>query len=114
MASNDVKQLLEDLKKENSEQQQAMQEAIRKEMAKNPIKYENLDNNLKNLIMAKDTSTSGSASVPKNPMKEEKGKSKDSKILINDTFQKVCDDLIMKNNVYLYGKAGTGKNSRHR
>lgn len=109
--ANEVKDLLEQVKAEAKAQEKAIQTAIQSELGKMKITENNLDNDLKLKInMAKTTSTS-SAPVPKNPMegaKDTKG-AKDDMIKINSTFQKVCDDLIMQNNVYLYGKAGTGK-----
>lgn len=105
-----ITDILAELKAEKDAQDDAIKRAIQEEIFRNPIKLENLDDKLKHLIMTKQGETQGNAPVPKNPMSGADTKDKvDSKIVINDTFQKVCDDLLVKNNVYLYGKAGTGK-----
>jgi DNA polymerase III delta prime subunit len=104
--SENIKKMLDEVKSEQAAEQQKMQEFIMKNIMKNGITYDNLDDNLKYLIMTKSTNT-GNAPVPENPMGD--NAKTDSKIVIDDVFQKVCDDLKMKNNVYLYGKAGTGK-----
>lgn len=102
-----VKILLEELKAEQTANQQAIQNAIQQEFGNTKITYDNLDNNLKNLIMAKQSS--GNTSVPTNPLENRGESSQDDDIIIDKLFKKVVDDLIVKNNVYLYGKAGTGK-----
>lgn len=102
-----VKILLEELKAEQTANQQAIQNAIQQEFGNTKITYDNLDNNLKNLIMAKQSS--GNTSVPTNPLENRAESSQDDDIIIDKLFKKVVDDLIVKNNVYLYGKAGTGK-----
>jgi len=102
-----VKELLEELKAEQTANQQAIQNAIQQEFGNTKITYDNLDNNLKNLIMAKQSS--GNTSVPTNPLENRAESSQDDDIIIDKLFKKVVDDLIVKNNVYLYGKAGTGK-----
>lgn len=105
-----VKQLIEELKAEQTAQDIAIRETIQKELGKTPITFENLDNNLKTLIMAKQSGGGGSTPVPKNPMTGAKKQEQDTKNEApSDIFKKVVDDLLMKNNVYLYGKAGTGK-----
>ncbi|MEI7960781.1 MAG: AAA family ATPase [archaeon] len=106
-----VKELLDELKAEGSVQAQAIQKAVKEEMANIKITEENLDNNLKNLIMAKVEIVGGSSSVPvvKTKGVPSGSKSEDKKVIINNLFKKVVDDLLLKNNVYLYGKAGTGK-----
>lgn len=105
--AKDVNQLLEDLKKEQEAQQQAIQDAIRKEMGNSKITMANLDINLQNLIMASKSQSTGNAPIPKNPM--DGTRKVDSNIIITDNLKKVVDDLLAKNNVYLWGKAGTGK-----
>ena len=105
-----VKELLDELKAEQSAQSDAIQKAIKEEMAKSQITFENLDNNLKNLIMAKSVeTTSGSSSVPKVPSGGTPTEKGEKKIIINAMFKKIVDDLLVQNNVYLYGRAGTGK-----
>lgn len=109
-----VKELLDELKSEHITQQELISKAIQKELANKEVKYENLDTNLKNLIMAKGetsaTGTTQSSNIPKNPMKQGEQGSCDSKINTNQgVFKQICDDLLLKNNVYLWGKAGTGK-----
>lgn len=107
MEKDTVKELLEELKAEQASNQQAIQAAIQQEFGSTKITYENLDNNLKNLIMAKQGS--GNANVPTNPLENREESTQDDNIVIDKLFKKVVDDLIVKNNVYLYGKAGTGK-----
>jgi cobaltochelatase CobS len=102
-----IKELLEELKAEQTSNQQAIQTAIQQEFSNTRITYDNLDNNLKNLIMAKQSS--GNASVPSNPLENREQSEQDDNIVIDKLFKKVVDDLVVKNNVYLYGKAGTGK-----
>jgi len=104
-----ITDILAELKAEKDAQDEAIQRAIQQEIFRTPIKLENLDDKLKHLIMTRPAATEGNAPVPKNPMGGDKKEKVDSKIVINNTFQKVCDDLLVKNNVYLYGKAGTGK-----
>jgi len=107
--TDSVKELLAELKAEQLAQDNAISETIKNALSKTPITFDNLDNNLKSIIMAKQTGGSGSTPVPKNPMG---GKTPDLDTkdeAPSDTFKKVVDDLLMKNNVYLYGKAGTGK-----
>lgn len=107
MGKDTVKELLEELKAEQTANQQAIQTAIQQEFGNARITYDNLDNNLKNLIMAKQSS--GNASVPTNPLENREQSEQDDNIVIDKLFKKVVDDLVVKNNVYLYGKAGTGK-----
>lgn len=107
MGKDTVKELLEELKAEQVANQQAIQTAIQQEFGNTRITYDNLDNNLKNLIMAKQSS--GNASVPTNPLENREQSEQDDNIVIDKLFKKVVDDLVVKNNVYLYGKAGTGK-----
>lgn len=107
MAKDAVRELLEELKAEQTANQQAIQAAIQQEFGSAKITYENLDNNLKNLIMAKQGS--GNANVPTNPLENREQSEQDDNVVIDKLFKKVVDDLIVKNNVYLYGKAGTGK-----
>lgn len=114
-----VKDLLEELKAEQLSQDAAISETIKKELSKTPITFENLDKNLQTMIKEKSSgSGNGFVPVPKNPMAgagEGKSRSKDCNDkkkdppVIDNIFKKVVDDLLMKNNVYLYGKAGTGK-----
>lgn len=104
-----VKDLLNELKAEQSVQAEAIQRAIKDEMAKSKITIENLDNNLKELIMAKQLTTSGSSAVPVVHSGMPTEEKEETKIMINSNFQKIVDDLLLGNNVYLYGKAGTGK-----
>lgn len=107
MGKDTLKELLEELKTEQTANQQAIQTAIQQEFGNTKITYDNLDNNLKNLIMAKQSS--GNASVPTNPLENREQSEQDDNIVIDKLFKKVVDDLVVKNNVYLYGKAGTGK-----
>lgn len=108
--TNTVKELLDELKAEEAQQTAAIRETVQKELSKTPITFENLDNNLKTLIMTKQSGGSGSTPVPKNPMGGSKSPEQDTKNEApSDVFKKVVDDLMMRNNVYLYGKAGTGK-----
>ena len=104
----DLKTLLDELKNEDTARTQAIQSMIEEEIKKRKIDYDNLDNNLKQIIMTKqNTPTSGGGEPPKNRM--DTMPSKTDNLVIDDLFQKVFDDLLVGNNVYLYGKAGTGK-----
>ena len=105
--AKDVAQLLEDLKEEQKAQQKAIQDAIQKEMSNRKIKMENLEISLQNLIMAKDSQGTGNTAIPTNPL--DTTRKVDSKVLITKELKQVVDDLLAKNNVYLWGKAGTGK-----
>lgn len=104
----DLKSLLDELKNEDTARNQAIQSMIEDEIKKRKIDFDNLDNNLKQIIMTKQSTPSSGGEPPKNPM-DTMPNPKGQDIVIDDLFQKVYDDLMVNNNVYLYGKAGTGK-----
>jgi cobaltochelatase CobS len=111
MANQDaIKTMLEELKNERASEQQAIQQAVKDALKSTPITLNDLSTDLRNTIMAKPTTStqSGTSVVPQSPIGTQKP-IKDSKIVITQRFKEVVDDLILKNNVYLYGKAGTGK-----
>lgn len=108
MAQNEITSMLEELKRERAAEQDAIQKAIKDALKNTPITINDLSTDLRNTIMAKPTTTSGTTVVPQSPIATEKP-------LIDDMtpkskmFKEVVDDLMLRNNVYLYGKAGTGK-----
>ena len=106
----DLKSLLDELKNEDTARTQAIQSMIEDEIKKRKIDYNNLDKNLQEIIMTnQSTPTSGGGEPPKNPMDSMPTSKVDKNLVIDDLFQRVYDDLLVGNNVYLYGKAGTGK-----
>jgi cobaltochelatase CobS len=108
----DIKSLLDELKQEKAQEVEQIQKLIEDEVKKRKIDFDNLNQDLKEIIMTKQSTPSGggNAPAPKNPMDSmPKNKTQDDNLVIDDIFQKVFDDLMVNNNVYLYGKAGTGK-----
>jgi hypothetical protein len=108
----DIKSLLDELKQEKAQEVEQIQKLIEEEVKKRKIDFDNLNQDLKEIIMTKQSTPSGggNAPAPKNPMDSmPKNKTQDDNLVIDDIFQKVFDDLMVNNNVYLYGKAGTGK-----
>lgn len=105
----DLKTLQDELKAEKAATDQLIQDAVKAEVKKTQISFENLDQKLQTLLMSKGSESSGSTPVPSNGMGAGKPRKKDSKVIIDSTFKDICDDLLVHNNVYLYGKAGTGK-----
>lgn len=110
---SNIKDLLADLKKENTAQQQAINTFIEQRV---DARITNLTNDLTQMIMANtssNTPTQRNQTVPK--AKEKSGSGEESKekeikgIVIDKTIRMIADDLIMGNNVYLWGRAGTGK-----
>lgn len=105
---NEITTMLEELKRERVAEQDAIQKAIKDALKNTPITINDLSTDLRNTIMAKPTMTSGTSVVPQSPIANEKP-------LVDDMtpkskmFKEVVDDLMLRNNVYLYGKAGTGK-----
>jgi cobaltochelatase CobS len=106
----DLKTLQDELKAEKAATDQLIQDAVKAEVKKTQITFENLDPKLQSIIMSKSSESSAGAAIPtKNPMEGGKPRKKDDKTIIDKTFKQICDDLLVHNNVYLYGKAGTGK-----
>jgi cobaltochelatase CobS len=108
----DIKSLLDELKQEKAQEVEQIQKLIEDEVKKRKIDFDNLNQDLKEIIMTKQSTPSGGGNspAPKNPMDSmPKNKTQDDNLVIDDIFQKVFDDLMVNNNVYLYGKAGTGK-----
>jgi cobaltochelatase CobS len=104
----DIKSLLEEFKQEKLEEQNKIQTQIEEEFKKQRITFENLDKDLQKTIMTKQNTSGGGGTPPTNP-NDGMPTPKAGDLVIDDLFQKVYDDLMAKNNVYLYGKAGTGK-----
>jgi|694.fasta_scaffold43708_4 hypothetical protein len=110
---SNIKDLLADLKKENTAQQQAINTFIEQRV---DARITNLTNDLTQMIMANtssNTPTPRNQTVPKAKEKsdgQEKGQEAEvKKIQLDSTLRMIADDLLMGNNVYLYGRAGTGK-----
>ena len=111
MANQDaIKTMLEELKNERASEQQAIQQAVKDALKSTPITLNDLSTDLRNTIMAKPTTStpSGTSVVPQSPIATQTP-TRDTMKPKSKTFKQVVDDLILKNNVYLYGKAGTGK-----
>jgi MoxR-like ATPase len=111
MATQDeITRLREELKNERIAEQKAIQDAVKDALKNTPITINDLSTDLRNTIMAKPTTTttSGTALVPQSPIANEKPLM-DDKTPKSKMFKEVVDDLMLRNNVYLYGKAGTGK-----
>lgn len=108
--ANDIDNLLSALRQEAQQQEQVIARQIEAELKKKKIGFDNLTEELKQIIMAeKQASASGATQgVPDIKIPEPKSDTDDG-IVIDDLFKKVVDDLMVHNNVYLYGKAGTGK-----
>jgi cobaltochelatase CobS len=106
--AQDIKDLIDAIKQEAREQDETIKSFIKTELQSTKINYNQLDDTLKSLIMAKPSQGGQPAPVPsgKLPIPTDKA---DEGIVIDSTFRKVVDDLLSRNNVYLYGKAGTGK-----
>lgn len=111
MANQDaIKTMLEELKNERASEQQAIQQAVKDALKSTPITLNDLSTDLRNTIMAKPTTStpSGTSVVPQSPIGTQTP-TRDTMKPKSKTFKQVVDDLTLRNNVYLYGKAGTGK-----
>jgi len=105
--ATEIENLLDALRQEARQQDQIIAQQIEEQIRRNKIGFDNLDEQLKQIIMSTKTSTP-TEEVPEVKIPEAKSE-KDDGIVIDELFKKVVDDLVIKNNVYLYGKAGTGK-----
>jgi len=111
MATQDeITKLREELKKERDSEQKAIEKAIKDALQSTPITINDLSTDLRNTIMARQTTTPsvGTAVIPK-PFSSSEKPLVDDKTPKSKMFKEVVDDLMLRNNVYLYGKAGTGK-----
>jgi hypothetical protein len=102
------KQIMEDLKNEQIAQKQTIQNAVVEELKNVIITEDNLSPNLKAKIMAKQQQQFDGDNQ-KREKKQIGDKKQDSKMVRNENFPKIIDDLRDGLNVYLYGLAGTGK-----
>lgn len=86
----------------------AIKRAVREDLAKNKIGIDELDETLKKLIKGKETTINLTVSTASGTVKigQVKAKSAD---LANPLVQLILSDICARNNVYLYGPAGTGK-----
>ncbi len=106
--ADEVKDLMDELAKEDKIQKEQIRTAILTELPNIKFSFENLDTQLKQLIMSK-TSTTETKPSSKPDVPEVTLPESDSGLVIDPMFQKIVDDLNARNNVYMYGKAGTGK-----
>jgi hypothetical protein len=104
-----VAELIAELAEESRQQEAAIARMVKEQFSTAKISYDNLNNDLRQMIMSKGTQDSGTSEVPKRMGNKRKSGGGDSKIIVDKNFKMICDDIIVKNNVYLYGKAGTGK-----
>lgn len=105
----DLKDMIKQMKEESIANRKAMEELISSKSAGGKIGIQNLDENLIKIIMT-------AAATTRTPVpKTEKGAPKEPKtqddnfLVLNEMEIKAIDDLLNRNNVYFYGKAGTGK-----
>lgn len=109
---SNIKDLLADLKTENAAQQQAINTLIQQTVE---AKINYLSDNLTQMIMtqtsSKTTSTPTTTQIPKVKTARASGETKNEaeEIELDPIIKSIADDLLMGNNVYLYGRAGTGK-----
>lgn len=108
MEDKEIKDLLDQMKLEREDEQRAIQSVIKNELSKTEITFENLSQDLKSRIMEKKPSGPTGGTLPKPPKKGDLPKT-DSAIPKSKNFFDIVDDLFVRNNVYLYGQAGTGK-----
>jgi cobaltochelatase CobS len=108
---NTIQDIMAQVRQEQAALQQMVADAVKQQITTTKISINNLDSDLKDKIMAKGaTSTRTSASSEEDPMKRaEKPQEEGEDLNIDETFRAVVDDVKVNNNVYLYGKAGTGK-----
>jgi cobaltochelatase CobS len=108
---NTITDIMEQVRQEQAAQQQMIADAVKRELTTTKISLDNLDSQLKDFIMAQKSKGAGAATPPENPMDraESNKKGGGDAINIDAAFRAVVDDIKVKNNVYLYGKAGTGK-----
>jgi hypothetical protein len=91
-------------------QSQMIERAVQKAIGQLKITENNLDNNLIELIMSAKSGGLGGQPIPE---RKEIPSSMESlcedPILINRMVSEIVNDLYVGNNVYIYGKAGSGK-----
>ena len=109
MAKPNVSEIMAELKQDKDAQNAAMKKEVEAQYASKKIKFENLDQSLITLIMTKQSGQSGSGMKPGPGAPTPLPQSEQESDSIDALYQKVWDDLTVKNNVYLWGKAGTGK-----
>jgi DNA replication protein DnaC len=107
-----INDILAQMKLEKEDNDRLIQEAIKEEFKNHKVAFNDLNEDLKGIItMEKQPSggeKKGTPAEPKLPKKEDLPKFDDG-IEKDKNFYDVIDDLLVNNNVYLYGRAGTGK-----
>jgi cobaltochelatase CobS len=108
---NTITDIMEQVRQEQAAQQQMIADAVKRELTTTKISLDNLDSQLKEKIMAQKSQGAGTKTPPDNPMDRAESAPKEGVDAPNfdSLFRSVVDDVKAKNNVYLYGKAGTGK-----
>ena len=105
----EIKELYDQMQKDKDLDQQRMQDIIKEEISKREkIVFTDLSEDLKSRIMEKVPST-GSGKPATIPVIKAGVPQTESDIPKGKNFFDVVDDLFVHNNVYLYGRAGTGK-----
>jgi hypothetical protein len=107
---NTIQDIMAQVRQEQAAQEQMIADAVKRELETTKISKDNLNPQLIDFIMAQKSQGTGT-STPDNPMDRAESSSKGGgdAINIDSIFRAVVDDIKVKNNVYLYGKAGTGK-----
>lgn len=105
----DIDSLLQQVRDERTAQENLIKTHIEEQVKNRRVGFDSLDDNLKSIIMTQTQSSSGGATKAPVPYPSGKNSAVDNGIVVDATFRKVVDDLRAKNNVYLWGKAGTGK-----
>lgn len=81
---------------------------LRADLADNRITLNDLDDTLKSLLAGKKTKYEITVEMPDGSVRTSSGTAEQS-TLMNPLIQLILSDLVARNNVYLYGPAGTGK-----
>ena len=81
---------------------------LRADLADNRITLNDLDDTLKSLLAGKKTKYEITVEMPDGTTRTSSGEVEQS-VLMNPLIQLILSDLVARNNVYLYGPAGTGK-----
>lgn len=108
---SEVSEIIKKMKEEAVAERKALSDLIASSQARGggKITLNNLDDNLIQLIMTavskqKQPAPRTDKGAPSAPKKQD-----DNFLILNELEIKAVDDLLNKNNVYLYGRAGTGK-----
>lgn len=107
-----IQDIMDAVRQEQAAQDQMIADAVKRQLTTTKISINNLDTQLIDFIMENKSKGAEPSTPPENPMDRAESptsKEGEDKPQIDDLFRCVVDDIKILNNVYLYGKAGTGK-----